>query len=356
MKKIKFFCVLLALALCSCADASDGNVSQTVEIRAESTSNASSDTSVAGTEKSAETLNKYTETSAKIEIPFEELASTRLDEMMTAWINKDEAAWSEYFYGYDSSVSCFKNVDVKSYSVLGAKTYYDGIFTSDDMQLFTIELDILQSNSKWFSDGKSVWNVLLGKSDWNKRFDTMCLYFIPDNFNENDFYPYNNENKYADLGYTFTYSFNCFETVKDIREYCLAMDYETFLDGLRAFVRTADEVTPQIINEWGDPYYSKDDVNAIVSKYLGMTDYSWNENFAGLGGDRLWKVWDMKTAYIIITERTDSYIDLIYFADYNYFTPAKKMRYYFADNDGTVQLLGTELIEDYGYEANWECN
>ena len=107
---------------------------------------------------------------------------------------------------------------------------------------------------------------------------------------------------------------------------------------LRAFVRIADEVTPQIINEYGDIYYRKEDVNTIVSKYLGISDYSWDENFIGLGGDRLWKVWDMKTVYAVITEQTDSYIDMVYFADYVYLTPAKKMRYFFTNINDSIQL------------------
>lgn len=94
----------------------------------------------------------------------------------------------------------------------------------------------------------------------------------------------------------------------------------------------------------------------IVSEYLGITDYSWNENFTGLGGDRLWKVWEMKTVYAVITQQTDSYIDMVYFADYVYLTPAKKMRYYFINNNWKIQLVSTELLEDYGYEPNWDIN
>ena len=102
--------------------------------------------------------------------------------------------------------------------------------------------------------------------------------------------------------------------------------------------------------------YSKEDTNTIVSEYLGMTDYLWDENFTGLGGDRLWKVWDGKTVCAVITEQTDSYIDMVYFADYVYLTPAKKMRYYFTDNNGKIRLVSTELLEDYGYEPNWDIN
>lgn len=31
----------------------------------------------------------------------------------------------------------------------------------------------------------------------------------------------------------------------------------------------------------------------------------------------------------------------------------KKMRYYFTYINDSIQLTGTELIEDYGYEPNW---
>ena len=61
----------------------------------------------------------------------------------------------------------------------------------------------------------------------------------------------------------------------------------------------------------------------------------------------------MTTVYAVITEQTDSYIDMVYFADYVYLTPAKKMRYYFTYINDSIQLTGTELIEDYGYEPNW---
>ncbi len=100
----------------------------------------------------------------------------------------------------------------------------------------------------------------------------------------------------------------------------------------------------------------QEEVTTIVSEYLGITDYSWNENFTGLGGDRLWKVWEMKTLYAVITQQTDSYIDMVYFADYVYLTPAKKMRYYFINNNWKIQLVSTELLEDYGYEPNWDIN
>ena len=49
-------------------------------------------------------------------------------------------------------------------------------------------------------------------------------------------------------------------------------------------------------------------------------------------------------------------MEMTYFADGVLLQPSKKIRYYFTDNNGKIQLVSTELLEDYGYEPNWDIN
>lgn len=271
--------------------------------------------------------------------------------MLNAMITGDIDTFSKYTPYIEGSNGFLSKSGIKSYKILDRSL---SLLNSVDCYYnYFVELEINDSNDNRFDNGSSRWNIgMLYVERW-QDYTVNCVYFLPEHISIDNIY-HIGQNKYADLSYYFTFSFNCFETVSDIRKYCFNMNGAAFVDGVRAFVRIADEeVMPQITNEYGDIYYSKEDVNTIIFKYLGITDYSWDDNFIGLGGDRLWKVWDMTTVYAVITEQTDSYIDMVYFADYVYLTPAKKMRYYFTYINDSIQLTGTELIEDYGYEPNW---
>lgn len=359
MKKI--FAVTAAFAVCLTFTSCGVNNSlpedtsateQYIEQASETTvTTSAAETSTTQITEASEEYSDNTETSADNDITLEELAVMRLDEMMNSLIQKDADTWQNYTWHYfEGDDGYLYNVDFEDYKIIDFSLTEEHELYRYAAAVFNVEINVSESNDIRFPQGWSRWKILLGGDKLN-----FCAYFLSDIYSEAELYEVA-DSKPAELGYVFSYSFKCFETISDIRKYCLDMDYEAFLDGLRAFIRVADDVTPQTSNKWGDPYYSKDDVNTIVSKYLGITDYSWDENFAGLGGDRLWKVWDMTTVYAVITEQTDSYIDMVYFADYVYLTPAKKMRYYFTYNDDTIQLLGTELLEDYGYEPNWEYN
>lgn len=363
MKKAKIACALFLCMLCSCSiqnnDAVENNANSAFNdynggvIKSESGTLTSMSTSIniSSITETAETLEKSsndTETGTDSNITLEELAVMRLDEMMNSLIQKDADTLQQYIYSYDGSLN---NVDFTDYEILDFSVTEEHELYCCKTAVFNIEIGVSKSNNMCFQPGRSQWKIMLYGDNLNN-----CMYFLRDIYSDVKIYSENSENEAAQLGYVFSYSFNCFETVNDIRKYCFNMNDVAFVDGIRAFVRIADEVTPQIINEYGDIYYSKEDVNTIISKYLGITDYSWDENFIGLSGDRLWKVWDMKTVYAVITDQTDSYIDMVYFADYIYLTPAKKMRYYFTYIDDSIQLLGTELIEDYGYEPNWDIN
>lgn len=360
MKKIFAAAALLAvcLAVTSCGrenslpedtSAIEQYIKQTAETMAAA---AAAETSTAKITEAAEEYSKNTETSADSDITLEEPAVLKLDEMMSSLIQKDADTWKKYIWYYAEGDSGYLyNVDFEDYEIIDFSVTEKHELYRCKTAVFDVEISVSKSNDIRFPQGRSRWKIMLYGNDLN-----CCMYFLRDIYSDAGIYLETSENEAAELGYVFSYSFNCFETVNDIREYCFNMDHEAFLDRLKAFVSVADEIIPQIGNEWGDPYYSKDDVNTIISKYLGINDYSWDENFAGLGGDRLWKVWDMKTVYAVITEQTDSYIDMVYFADYVYLTPAKKMRYYFTDNDGALRLIGTELLEDHGYEPNWDCN
>ena len=360
MKKVKIACALFLCLLCSCSiqnnDAVENNANSAfndynggvIKYESESLTSMSTSINISSITETAETLEKSsndTETGTDSNITLEELAVMRLDEMMNSFIQKDADTLQQYIYSYDGYLN---NVDFTDYEILDFSVTEEHELYCCKTAVFNIEIGVSKSNNMCFQPGRSQWKIMLYGDNLNN-----CMYFLRDIYSDVRIYSENSENEAAQLGYVFSYSFNCFETVNDISKYCFNMNDVAFVDGIRAFVRIADEVTPQIINEYGDIYYSKEDVNTIISKYLGITDYSWDKNFIGLGGDRLWKVWDMTTVYAVITEQTDSYIDMVYFADYVYLTPAKKMRYYFTYINDSIQLTGTELIEDYGYEPNW---
>lgn len=366
MKKPTIACVLFLCMLCSCSnknnDAVENNANSVFNdyngggIKSESETSTSMSTSIniSSITETAETLEKSpndVETSTNSNITLEELAVMKLDEMLTSLIQNDVGTWQKYIYGYVEGTDgyLYNNVEFDDYKVIDFSVTEKSELNCCKTAVFDVELSVRSSDRTYIPQGRSRWIIELYGDELN-----YCRYFLRDSYSDAEIYSENLENKAAQLGFVFSYSFNCFETVSDIRKYCFNMNGAAFVDGVRAFVRIADEeVMPQITNEYGDIYYSKEDVNTIISKYLGITDYSWDDNFIGLGGDRLWKVWDMTTVYAVITEQTDSYIDMVYFADYIYLTPAKKMRYYFTYINDSIQLTGTELIEDYGYEPNW---
>lgn len=368
MKKAKIACVLSLCMLCSCSFKNNDTVDTNIEsvsnvydanvIKSETEESISMSSSISkiNATETVENLNEYsqiTEISADSDITLEKLALMRLDEMVNSLIQKDAGTWQQYIYSYvDGDDGYLYNVDFEDYKIIDFSVTEKHKLYRCSAAFFNVEISVSKSHDIRFPQGCSRWKIMLYGNNLN-----CCMYFLRDIYPDTEIYLETSENEAAQLGFVFSYSFNCFETVNNISEYCLTKDDQALRKGLRAFVYlmpNAAGVSTQL-DEWNSPIFTVQDVDVTISRYLGINNHTWSERIIGLGGD-LWKTWDMKTVYAIITEKNESYVDMVYFADYVYLTPAKKMRYYFTYNDDTIQLLGTELIEDYGYEPNWELN
>jgi len=344
---MKIFCVASLCILCSCS-VKDNYVVQ------ENTSSINNVDIIKTETDSIETVNEDVEerhsntpTPLHSNTSLEEMAKIELDNMMNSLIQKDAEAWRQYVYRYiEGNKGYLYSVDFEDYEIIDFLVMEKNPIYNCSTAAFNVEIDVSESNDIRFLPGRSQWNIMLYGEDFNS-----CMYFLSDVYSSEGICSENSENEAARLGYAFSYSFNCFETINNISEYCFAIENESLHSGLRAFLYLMSNVT-------GEPLQTNKDSDSTISKYLGIDDHILNERITemgGLGGD-IWKTWDMKEVHAVITEQTDNYIDIVYFGDYVYLTPAKKTRYYFTKNNETIQLIGTELLEDYGYDPNWELN
>lgn len=294
------------------------------------------------------TSEPTTNISIKMDMPVttnpEEIAHNGFEDMMQAWIDKDEEKWKNHIISYpEGKEGYFYQVDLEEFRIINESYEYDDNFCNYYYNC-DVEITVSSSNDSRFPEGKSVWKVLMNSG--------VLGYFLPENIDTDNLYYGDGQNEYALLGYQFSYSFQCFHSVDDMTGLPDDIGRDRFIDGMRAFSNCfhADGKTENDENS-----YSQFRVNEIMGDYLGIQNFQWNNDFnqAYFEG-QLWKLWDMKEPHIIINEQTEDYIDMTYYADFVYLTPAKRMRYYFVQDKVHLRLIAVELIKDYGYEPNWE--
>jgi hypothetical protein len=257
-----------------------------------------------------------------------------IEQLLMGLIEKNEdKLWS---IGYIEGANGFLySVDFESYEIVScSETVF---FNSSDICYdYWVELNISKSKDERFPIGKSMWNIGLSNMQY-------CYYFLPESFDKNNISAYW-QNKSAMICSYFSFSFNDSNTVKDISKYIISLGQENLVDSLRAFIIG---VNPQIGNG-GEVFVTKSQVNEILEQYFEISDYMWSDEFLGIHCDSNW--WQMRTVFALLNEQTEEYIDVIYYADFAYITPAMTIRYFLNQNDNNIQLMATELLCDYGYE------
>ena len=325
---------LILLLLCSC--------SKENELNAESkyTHESLSSDSVSENINTAVVSEITSETTTDILSPCE-LSKKELVIILQALIEKNESELWRISYRKDRD-TYLNNVNFESYNILNSSSWQ-----RDDKALiseYLVELVVSKSTDDRFPIGKSTWKVgFINNNIW---------YMLPQEYNS----PYLHENirinPYAELGFMFSYAFP-FETITDLKTLPYIYSEKDFSSYLQKFILG---ISPEFKagaerGAYGKYNYSVERINKIIGDYLGIEDYVWSDDFTGFSGILGETI--MISDFVIINEQTDEYIDMTYFADYVYLTPAKKMRYYFKQNGDNIQLTGTELLKDYGYEPNW---
>lgn len=339
MKKVVLLIISYIFLLCSCSDVL-------------SMPNNKIENTVSSNEVICTTISSYfntaTTTSSEIygtNLSDKELARIYLNDTIQAFINKNENQWVQHMGEYvEGKDGYFYNTEVENYKIFNESFTYNNIFHNYYYNA-SVELSILNSKDDRFPVGKSVWNIMMSS-------DGLVLYFLPKDIKEDKIFNlYYVQSELSNFGYIFSYSFNSFDTIENIDEVPNIIGKENFISGLKTFCCA---VSPESNDGFGEYHFSQTKVNEIMDNYLGINNFQWKDNFdEGEFEGQLWKKWDMRTCYIIINEQTDEYIDMTYYADYVFLTPAKKMRYYFEESRGNIQLKATELLDDYGYEPNW---
>lgn len=273
------------------------------------------------------------------------LYNDSVGQMLQALIDKDESVLKDTMSYIESESGYLYSVDFSGYQIVDE---YDVLLWNNKYRNYVVNLDITNSRDNRFKIGKTQWNVGICFVEIKDSCQVNCIYFLPVNINPESIYDRTLNNKVADLAYNFSYSFNGFKTVDNIQEFPREYENEDFTDRFQTFMFGIQEKPENKV-------YTYDFADEILKKYFGIEQYKWDTNIEYFGVD-LWKRWDMTSVYAIINNQSNNYIDMTYFADSVYLTPAKQMRYYFKQNDDNIQLTGTELLKDYGYEPNWEIN
>lgn len=273
---------------------------------------------------------------------YQDIIDNEVNNMLKAMIIGDTDAFSKYTPYIEGSNGFLLTSGIKSYKILDMNLSL--LNNIDYYYNYYVELEINNSTDYRFSNGLSRWNIgMLYVERW-QDYNVYCVYFLPEHINIDNIYRIG-QNKYADLAYYFTFSFKCFETL-DMLGIVDRYGKSEFTDMFQTFMFG---VAPDYDN------YTYNFASEVLYKYLGVEYNDWDMEYKYFGKG-LWKRWDMTSVYAIINDQTTDYIDITFYADYVYLTPAKKMRYYFILNGDSIQLTSIELLEDYGYEPNWEIN
>lgn len=255
-----------------------------------------------------------------------------LNNIMDAIIDKDEdELWR---IGYIEGENGFLyNVNFKSYEILNNFRYrrYDGVKIS----VYLVKLVISDSSDIRFPNGTSIWNVGISEAGF-------CTFFLPETIDEQQISEYYN-NKYAQIGRYYTFSFPEYNNIKDTKTLANANEKKAFEDGIKDFVIG---LRPELRNG-GEVLIEKTTVNEVLKQYLDIEDCNFNDNTLGIKCDS--NRWQSETVYALINEQCNKYIDVTYYADFAYITPAYKIRYYFNNENNPLNLTEVKIIEDYGY-------
>lgn len=256
-----------------------------------------------------------------------------LDNIMAALIDKDEGELWRIGY-IEGEKGFLYNVDFKSYKILNILSFQ----RADTVEefVYTVELNISRSSDIRFPVGTSIWNIGVLESEF-------CIFFLPETIDKHKIDEYW-ANKYAQIGRYYTFSFNENNDIQDTKKLSETVEVDILEEGVRSFLIG---MKPELRNG-GDVFVEKNVVDEVLNQYLGISDCSLCDDKSIMKCDS--NRWQSETVYALISEQCDEYIDITYYADFTYITPAYKIRYYFNNENNPFNLTEVKTIEDYGYK------
>ncbi len=256
-----------------------------------------------------------------------------IDIILDALIEKDEnELWRiGYIEGNDGFLY---NVDFESYKILNSLNLQRTDMTTEFV--YTVELNISQSTDSRFPEGISIWNIGMLESEF-------CEFFLPQAVDVNVVDAYW-DNKRAQIGRYYTFSFNENNDIQDTQKLNDVVGNYIFEEGVKSFLIG---MKPELGNG-GDVLVEKHVVDDLLNQYFGISDYGVCDENVIIKCDSY--RWQSETVYALVNDQRDTYIDVTYYADFAYLTPAYKIRYYFTNDNNPINLTAVELVEDYGYK------
>lgn len=256
-----------------------------------------------------------------------------LDMLLQALIEKDESElWRiGYIEGKDGFLY---NVDFESYKILNSISLQRTDMVEEF--IYVVELNISESSDNRFPIGTSFWNIGFSGSG-------ICTFFLPQSVDKNAINEYRN-NERANIGRYFTFSFDENNDIQDIRRLEEEVGNDVFEEGVKSFIIG---VKPELGNE-GEVFVEKHIVDEILNQYFGISDHDLCNENSVLKCDSY--RWQSESIYALIDKQSNEYVDIIYYADFAYITPAYKIRYYFDNENNPINLTAVELLEDYGHK------
>lgn len=299
----------------------------------------STDTTVLTRNNNSEILNYETNTIIEtsetlLETPMYALYDYNITELCKALVNKNKEIINQYMFFNDGNIQFIDNINFESYKILSGKDscLYEEYGRKDIFSEYLVSFYISSSNDARFPVGESKWKIC-----FTSGLNAFCYYFIPEDSEINSLlykkYEKNYDYKMENVAYAFTFIFGC---CKDITKFSQLSDLydETELQSkLEQFACATNEF--------------KDDEN---EKNVTVTLFDTEFKILIKNNGAIGKMYESSLVYTINVVE-NNYIDITFYADGSYFTPAKRFMYKFnIDENNTLMLVSVSLIDDYGNE------
>lgn len=332
MKKVKIACALFLCMLCSCSIQNNDAVENNQNITISNSSDAPELTRN-NNEITNDKTNTIIETSETLlETPIYALYDYNVTELCTALVDKNKDIIDQYMFFSDGNIQFIDNINFESYKILSGKDscLYEEYGRKDIFSEYLVSFYISSSNDERFPVGESEWKIC-----FTGGLNVFCYYFIPYN-SDIDSYIYkqyikNNDNIMENISYAYSLIFNCYQDIDDFSMLSEHFNETELYYNVESFLSKMYDCQKNKLNE-----------NALIT-FLG-SGFELRENNINS------KLFESSLFYIV-DEIGYDYIEITYYADCSYFTPAKKLRYNFnIDENNVFNLSNVKLVDDYGYE------
>lgn len=253
-----------------------------------------------------------------------------VDGFLNALIEKDEAKLKELSHYCEGQKGFLYKVNFESYDILeyDEVTPYADNGCDDVYYQYTVGVNITDSTDDRFPVGYNVWEIQIAFG-----ISPYIVYFIPKDYNFDGKCGIFNLNSQERIAYSFSHAYSYFDTIEDMNNLPKTIGETAFLQSSKNFLYAYynSEITDFITAKKYLQLLLDVPTNLLDTSFSVPSDYG-KELECDL--------------YFTITEENDDFLDVVYYADSIFLTPAKKIRYYF---NTEKQLYKTEILDDYGY-------